>query len=76
MSLSSSALSIQNDAPLVAIEGQEQATELAVVTEALTAPVPPDIAAARFDLDDVGTEVGQQHRARRAGHCIGEVDDP
>ena len=34
------------------------------------------LAAGRLDLDDVGAEVGEQHRAVRPGERLREVDDP
>src|SRR3989304_9196045 len=32
--------------------------------------------ARRLDLDDVGAQVGEVHRAERRRHGLGEVDDP
>jgi hypothetical protein len=30
----------------------------------------------RFNLYDLGFEVGQQHRRHRPGHTLAEIDDP
>ena len=38
-------------------------------------PVPPVIAARRLDLDDLGAEVGQDHRGARGGNEARQIHD-
>ena len=45
----------------------------------LSAPTAPGICRVespdgRFDLDDVGAEIGEQHRAERPGHHLRDVE--
>jgi len=63
-------LVIEGDALLVAVDVAETRVALAAV-----APGARRIPFSRaFDLDDSRTHVGQDHRAERSGHVLGQVE--
>ena len=37
--------------------------------------LPGGVAGRRLDLDDVGAEIGEHHRAERPGHHLRDVED-
>ncbi len=62
---------VQHDAPLAAIDGVEAGAVGADGARHLTC----GIARGRLDLDHVGSEVGEHHRAERASHHLGDVEN-
>ena len=67
---------VGGDAALVRVEVEEDAAALRVRLAALErARAAGAVALGRFDLDDVGAEVGEELAAVRAGHPFGEFDD-
>ena len=69
-------LQIQGHAALVAIQGEERRVVRTLHAKPLAPHGPGQISRARrFDLDDVSTQVGQEHRAERACHHLGQVQD-
>ena len=66
-------LQVQRDRALVPVDGQEVGGPALVVHR--RHPLPGVVAARALHLDHVGTEVGQQHGAVRAGQHPGEVGD-
>ena len=69
-------LEVEHDAALVAIDAREVAAVVASFSiRRETAPVAAaHVAGRRLDLDDVGAEVGQQHRAVRTGERLREIE--
>ena len=69
-------LEVEHDAALRAVDaGEVAAVVMLGVALRERAAVAGEVALRRFDLDHVGAEVGEQHRAERAGQRGGEVDD-
>ncbi len=66
---------VDDDAGLVAVEGEEDRAELTVVTKAAGPPSPRPLAVGRLDLDDLGPEIGQHHRAHGTSGHRSERDD-
>ena len=62
---------VEDDAAFAAVDGDERG---AVRADA-RAHLPRGIPFRRLDLDDVGAQIGQLHRAERAGHDLAEVED-
>jgi hypothetical protein len=65
-------LEIEDDALLAGVVERIDQADTVLVRRNLSHQV---AAVARFDLDHFGAAVGEQARARRAGHHGGEVDD-
>ena len=63
---------VEHDRALVAVDGQVVGADIAAGRRH---PVPGVVAGRALDLDHVGAEVGQQHRAVRPGEHAGEVGD-
>ena len=69
-------LEVEHEAALVAVEAGVIAAEGALgVVVGEGAGEAGHLAAGRLDLDDVGAEVGEEHRAVGAGEGLGEVED-
>ena len=67
---------VEHDAALVAVDATEVAAVEAVGVRLRVGVVEAGhVAGRRFDLDDVGPHVGEDHRAVRSGQGLGEVDD-
>ena len=69
---------IEPEAPLVAIDGQEIRGRTGAscrIADPRWSPTPRRIAFGRLDLDDLRTEVGQEHRAVRPGQDGRTIED-
>ncbi len=71
-------LEVEPDAPLVAVDGEvigSGSRAIGLVADPWRSPAARRVALRRLDLDDVGPEVGQQHRAVGPGENRRAVDD-
>ena len=71
-------LEVEPDAPLVAVDGEvigSGSRAVGLVADPWRSPAARRVALRRLDLDDVGPEVGQQHRAVGPGEDRRAVDD-
>ena len=68
---------IQHDAALVEVGQQEKQTffRIRIILEKRRHAAAA-FAPRRLDLDDVGAEIAQQARAKRAGDALAEIQDP
>ena len=64
-------LQVERDASLAAVDG----VEAGAVEAGRPRHLPRRVAGGRLDLDHVGAEIGEQHRAERAGHHLRGVED-
>jgi len=66
---------IQADAPLVAVEREKGGLPFPVLSARRVPHVCHREGLRRFHLDDVGTEVGQDHGTQRTGDVIRQIED-
>jgi hypothetical protein len=70
-------LQVEHDAALVAVDAHEvRAEAVGRVAPPRRPPAPRLVARRRLDLDDVGAEIGEEHRGERPGQDSAGVDDP
>ncbi len=68
-------LEVQDDPLLVAVQADEVAAEILVHLTGEGPELPGVVAVGRLDVDDLGPEVGEDHRCRGGRQHVAQVDD-